>query len=320
VQWFARGHRTSPMTNESLPHLHLVPNYALRGAIAEFSAQAANAKHVQQSAILRAALPDHVALLEDIQAHAQGPLPVASGAAAAAAAAANPPERVAQSAPAPASASSSALGAATEAAEPVVMVVIPPVLAVPVPVGPPAFDLVGWLTAVHPALVAYAGAMAEQGFVDMDTLKLLDRDACKELKIPLAHSLLLLRKLQEQLAPVPVPVSQMVDVSSSASSSSSSLSSSAAAAASLSTSSSTSSMSSRAGAPPASVSVAAAGPGWSCGACTFENAGMVLQCVICHAQRPSSPALPSTALASFPAAQAQMFPQAFHLDSGVRFL
>ncbi len=37
----------------------------------------------------------------------------------------------------------------------------------------------------------------------------------------------------------------------------------------------------------------------------------MLQCVICHAQRPSSPALPPNAMASFPAAQAHVFSQAF---------
>jgi len=70
-------------------------------------------------------------------------------------------------------------------------------------VGPPAFDLVGWLTAVHPDLAAFAGTLAEQGFVNMDLLQYLDLDACRELKIPLDLSMLLLLKIKEY-APAPV--------------------------------------------------------------------------------------------------------------------
>jgi hypothetical protein len=34
--WFKRGHRTSPLTNEDLQHMNLLPNHALRGAVEEF--------------------------------------------------------------------------------------------------------------------------------------------------------------------------------------------------------------------------------------------------------------------------------------------
>ncbi|KAJ1447323.1 hypothetical protein M885DRAFT_426907, partial [Pelagophyceae sp. CCMP2097] len=35
-QWFGRGKSTSPTTNAQLPHIHLVPNHAMRSAIQTF--------------------------------------------------------------------------------------------------------------------------------------------------------------------------------------------------------------------------------------------------------------------------------------------
>ena len=37
--WFRLGHRTSPLTNVDLPSLALTPDFQLRAAIEEFSAE-----------------------------------------------------------------------------------------------------------------------------------------------------------------------------------------------------------------------------------------------------------------------------------------
>jgi hypothetical protein len=57
-----------------------------------------------------------------------------------------------------------------------------------------------WLERVHPGLKPFAEVIVAQGFTTVESLAYFDRDCCKELKIPMAPTVMLLKKIEEMKA------------------------------------------------------------------------------------------------------------------------